>query len=421
MLYFDTIEERYQYIMRLISNDPTLVPSMKDLSNCNSNFLDINEVMKSVKPQMKYISSGANGHTFHGYNVDDPTNPIHYAIKVVAFPKHKYGKIDNHKRPENAELLMIRILGKLVLEKQTPHLVLPITMFTTSISHFVNLEDIAEEKRYKKFLKQYEDNVYHDKVSVLISEWADRGDLLNYVRQNVKQITLNQWKVIMFQIISCLAIIHERYPAFRHNDMKANNILVQKIKDPQSRQKGFHYRINGNDYYVASIGIMVKIWDFDFACIPGIVDNEKVEAEWTSKVNIEPTRNQYYDIHYFLNTIGKKGFVSDFYENIPIEFKDFIYRVIPPELRDSKSKNVSEKGRLLLNTEYTTPLEILERDDFLKEFRKKPKDNLTLNVNTASMAPTLMIDQSVFIPKHMSSNDDNIINYSFSTSTNSDF
>ena len=124
--------------------------------------------------------------------------------------------------------------------------------------------------------------------------------------------------------------------------------------------------------------------------------------------------------HYFLNTIGKKGFVTDFYDHIPIEFKDFIYRVIPPELRDPNGKNVTVKGRLLLDTEYTTPLEILERDDFLKEFRKKPKDNLTLNINTISMVPTLKLDQTIFIPNKISSNDE-IVNYSFSLTPESDF
>ena len=420
MLYFDTIEERYQYIMKLIANDPSLIPSMDDLSNCCSNFLDINEVMKSVKPAMKYISSGSNGHTFHGFNLDNPENPIHYAIKVVAFPKNKYGEIMDQKRPENAELLMIRLLGKLVLERQTPHLVLPITIFKTSIGHFVEFDDdedrkkLLEEKRYKRFIDNHKEGIFHDKVSVLISEWADRGDLLNYMRENVENITLNQWKVIMFQLISCLTIIHQRYPTFRHNDMKANNILVQKIKDPNSRQKGFHYRINHNDYFVPSIGIMIKIWDFDFACIPGIVDNAKVSANWTTKVNITPKQNQYYDLHYFLNTIGKKGFVDNFYESIPNEFKDFIHRVIPPEYRND-TKYVTKKGRLLIDTEYTTPLLILENDSFLKEFRKKPKDNLTTNIMTASQAPTLKSKQGA--------KNEIIIDlkeYSFTTSTSED-
>ena len=40
----------------------------------------------------------------------------------------------NVKRPENAELLMLRLLSQFVKNKQTPHIVLPITTFNTSIN-----------------------------------------------------------------------------------------------------------------------------------------------------------------------------------------------------------------------------------------------------------------------------------------------
>ena len=42
-------------------------------------------------------------------------------------------------------------------------------------------------------------------------------------------MTTKYWRVIFFQIISVLAVIHKKYPNFRHNDLKANNILLQKI------------------------------------------------------------------------------------------------------------------------------------------------------------------------------------------------
>ena len=35
---------------------------------------------------------------------------------------------------------------------------------------------------------------------------------------------------ILFQIFSALAVIQTKYPGFRHNDMKANNVLIQKIE-----------------------------------------------------------------------------------------------------------------------------------------------------------------------------------------------
>ena len=35
---------------------------------------------------------------------------------------------------------------------------------------------------------------------------------------------------MFFQIISALAVIQKKYPGFRHNDLKANNILIHNIE-----------------------------------------------------------------------------------------------------------------------------------------------------------------------------------------------
>ena len=65
---------------------------------------------------------------------------INYAVKVVAYPKkEKYGDLNDVRRPENAELMMIRLLSYFVVKKQTPHIVLPIGTFYTSIKPFINL------------------------------------------------------------------------------------------------------------------------------------------------------------------------------------------------------------------------------------------------------------------------------------------
>ena len=87
--------------------------------------------------------------------------------------------------------------------------------------------------------------------------------------------------------MSVLAIIQAKYPNFRHNDLKANNLLVNKIGTTNMTSK-FQYKINGQMYVVPNIGFQIKLWDFDFACIPGLIENSKVNADWTSKININP-------------------------------------------------------------------------------------------------------------------------------------
>ena len=169
--------------------------------------------------------------------------------------------------------------------------------------------------KYSQFIKRYKQNDLHNNVSVLISEWANAGDLLDYVRRNYKKFKLNHWRTMFFQFLSVMSIIQAKYPSFRHNDLKANNLLVNEIGTTHSNSK-FQYKINGQAYVVPNIGFQIKLWDFDFACIPGLIENSKVNADWTSKININPKKNRYYDIHYFLIRLQKKVSFLSFGQNL---------------------------------------------------------------------------------------------------------
>lgn len=335
-------------------------------------YLDFNKVINKMGGKLLYIKSGSTGHTFKGVHLDD-NDKINYAVKVVAYPKKEnYGDMYSTDRPENAELLMIQLLSQFVKSKQTPHVVLPITTFNTSIKTFVKLasEDIVDNKKYDQFVKRYNKGEYYDKVSILISEWANHGDLLDFLRSNHTKFGLKEWRVILFQIISVLAIIQAKYPSFRHNDMKANNILIHKIaKNKVAKYNKYQYKINGQKYIVPNIGYQIKLWDFDFATIPGLIDNSKVLAEWTNKINIKPEKNRYYDIHYFLNTLTRKGFFPGFWEgdNVPKKIKEFVMRIVPDKYQ--KGEDVSERGRILVDDEFITPDEILKSDPLFKIMR----------------------------------------------------
>jgi hypothetical protein len=336
-------------------------------------YIDFNKAIKELGGKLLYIKSGSTGHTFKGvYPPPNDENKQNYAVKIVAYPrKENYGDMFNVKRPENAELLMIRLLANFVKNKQSPHIVLPITTFNTSIKPFINLpkDNIVNNKKYDAFVKRYKKGEYYDNVSILISEWANSGDLLDYIKNNYKSMKVKHWRSIIFQILSVLAVIQNKYPAFRHNDMKANNILVHKIPTSKDNSK-FKYKINGQIYIVPNIGIQIKLWDFDFACIPGIVDNSKVDAEWTDRINIKPEQNRYYDIHYFFNTLTKKGFFPEFWVDdiVPDKIKDFVKRIIPEKF-SKEGKYVSDRGRILSNEEYMTPDWILKNDPLFKVMR----------------------------------------------------
>lgn len=345
-------------------------------------------VMRKLGDSLLYVKSGTTGHTFKGISMPDPTSPdmiLNYAVKVVAYPKEKhYGDINDVNRPENAELLMLKILSFFVVKRHTPHIVLPITTFNSKIQTFIALAKTnhIQSKKYAKFIERYNKGAFYDNVSILISEWANGGDLLEYLRANFHNLTTKQWRVIFFQIISTLAVIQGKYPSFRHNDLKLNNILIQNI-DTTHSDRPFIYTVDEQTFYVPNIGMRCKIWDFDFACIPGIVENSKVNALWTNDINVNPESHPYYDLHYFFNTMVSEGFISNFFNRdndgmpyVPDDVTEFVKRIIPTNLRSGPY--ISERGRLLISYDklkrirglfYKTPMEVLRSDPFFAKMR----------------------------------------------------
>ena len=352
----------------------------------NKETMNFNKLINHIGGKLLYIKSGTTGHTFKGIIYDDNgvTENFNYAVKVVAYPiRENYGDVNDVKRPENAELMMLKLLSYFVVKGNTPHIVLPITTFNTDIRPFIALfkKKIIDNKKYEQFVKRYSESEYHDNVSILISEWANGGDLLDYIKSNYKEMKVKDWRVIFFQIISVLAVIQNKYPSFRHNDLKANNILVQKIEN-KVKDNFFQYNINlkhdnGNNeelqFVIPNIGIQIKLWDFDFACIPGVVENTKVSSEWTNKINVRPVQNRYYDLHYFFNTLTKKGFFPEFFEKkvVPSVVQDFVKSIVPAELFNSTNQSVTDRGRILANDEYTTPAKILKTHKFFDKMRCK--------------------------------------------------
>jgi serine/threonine protein kinase len=250
--------------------------------------------------------------------------------------------------------------------------VLPLATFNSYIEPFICLKTnkYVNNKKYDAFVDKYNKHELHNTVSILISEWANGGDLLEYMRNNLQNMELKEWRVLLFQILSVLAVIQKKYPGFRHNDMKANNILLQKIDDSEVGNF-FHYDIHGSEFYIPNIGYQIKLWDFDFACISGVVENSKVNSKWTNQMNISNRQNRFYDICYFMVSLQNPGFIQQFREckNVPKQVFDFFDSIIPPEL--VKSSLINERGRLLCDIEYTTPAEILIKHPFFNKLRPK--------------------------------------------------
>ena len=368
----DTVETEYFFNkdidnLSCSSNDTRYILNKKKIN--------LIKFLAEINACIKYIGSGATGHTFRvdvfkrGSENKDSDIIYQMAMKVSAYPKKSsYGGIRNAYRPENAEILMLKGLSYFKNNNLTPHLIHPIITFYSDMKLFnaIRKEKYLKDKKFMEFMEKYDEGRYEDTVSILLSEWANRGDFLSFVRERHRKFEDIHWRVFFFQIISVLATIQLKYPNFKHNDMKANNVLVHKVSIPTPNIK---YTINDKKYYVPNIHYQVKLWDFDFACIDKTIKNIKVEEKWTNDMNINNKRNRYYDLHYFFNT-----FLNFFPNVIKIkEVNEFIDRVVPKKYRstDDKNKIVNKKGRILVNDEYTTPLKLIEEDIFFEQFRRK--------------------------------------------------
>ena len=392
---FTDIISRVEHIQNIIDN--TIFDPMLNFNNLNNFIINNNKNISSLIKKkninyndiidlfgnnLEYIKSGSTGHTFKGSykilnNEDNDINNnnnnnniiINYAVKIVPYVKKDiYGDEYSSTRPENSELLILNNLSFFVMNNITPHIILPITTFYTQIDFLKQLLKNTDNEKCKNYLKELKNKNYYENISILVSEWANGGDLLDYLRKNYTILKVKEWRIILFQIISTIAIIQTKYPNFKHNDLKANNLLVYNL-EITDKNKYFVYKINNQKYIIPNIGIQIKLWDFDFACISDVIENDKVNSKWANDMNINHNRNRYYDIHFFFNTLTRKGFLPDFFENKNISnvVKQFIKRIVPDKL--NKGENVSEKGRLLKNIEYTTPNDIIQNDDFFKKMR----------------------------------------------------
>ena len=126
---------------------------------------------------------------------------------MCAYPIDDYGLPTNASRPENAELRVLKLFSYFVV-KNVVHILFYQLEHSIPVSHISlkfqkNLSNLESEKGelYKKFIEKYHEGEFEKLVSVLVSEWATGGDLLDYIRKGWREMTLRQWKIIFFQIL----------------------------------------------------------------------------------------------------------------------------------------------------------------------------------------------------------------------------
>jgi hypothetical protein len=217
-----------------------------------------------------------------------------------------------------------------------------------------------------------------DLSKVLMTEWADLGELSDFIDDNKKGWSIETWRGLFFQLLAMLALIQEHYPGFRHNDLSMSNILVQRTVLNNEGKKGYYkYTINGKEYLVPDIGFRVLLADFDYASIKELgITNEKLDNKHTKRFGAVTEPNRSFDSHMMLNWINMWTLRLYRYEDEELsetllEVKRFLYGIIEEKFRGNKSRYLNHtrlrNGARVVDE--LIPVNVLEGNAFFETYR----------------------------------------------------
>ena len=314
---------------------------------------------------------------------------INFGLKIVPIET----KYDKKEHPCNLENIILKELTDNIINKNiSPH-----------FTYYLGLQKVKNKSRALKMLnlKRLEvENKIRTHSNLLISEFVEGGSLDNWVFNTYeadKEISDDQWKILVFQLIYTIAII-QHYYKMMHNDFHYGNILI----DDSIKSDGYLvYEINNKKYYVKNTGVIPKLFDFEFGmsysdkikeCYPNkfiigpyeydnklhktIINEEKIRQNKINKMlswqnssstnsdsdsddfNVPYNYNEVYDIHYFLTSL------LDLY--ISQELFDWIIDLYPRELipeDETSSNDTSEESEESEDDDTSSTNEESEDDD----------------------------------------------------------
>lgn len=332
--------------------------------------IDFANFFKDNEKVLSYEYSTPFKHFFRGYTYHN-NEKFKYILKVIPYAKLSGPKdcLDYPERPENSEIIIHNLLFNFLISVKIPFIVFPYISYNTDIYPFVDpaMKNIVNDNnKYIEFINRYNDGRFYDEVKLLFLEYSI--DLKKYLLENKNNLILNDWKVMLFQILITLTVIQEKYPSFKHNNLSLNSIWVSEYDKEQKVNIMFNkkkYKFNTNKNFLIS--------NFSLSTIENLINNTRLNNNFINQMGINKTRNRYYDIHYFFINIF--SFCHNNKIDLPDEIKDFFDRNIPQKYQLVTDKYI----RTIVDEEIITPKEIIENDSLFYEFRIIKKFNITKN------------------------------------------
>ena len=238
--------------------------------------IGLNDIKYSLdlnNEEYTFIINNILNSNFKLNNIDDEHNIIQlnkYSDESFdTFIKLSFYKtqndINNLNSPINNHLLFLYLLSSLVINNETPHILLSIFNIDMKLDDIKKM--IFHNKKFENIQEKINNKLISNICCVQISEnYFSLKLLSDYIKNN----DIN-YKLLLFQIIYTLLKINNTYYGFKHNNLIIDNIYLYNNNDVINEV----YSFMGTIYNIPN-DFTIKISNFEDASIPKYYnDNNK--------------------------------------------------------------------------------------------------------------------------------------------------
>src|SRR3989344_5009691 len=346
---YSDIEFRINLVYDVVYNEQKLnCYNMLPIIKNNLSLIDLKEpeqinLEHVFDKDIKYVEERNDRYYFTRYSESS------YSTTLV-IGKYSHTNINNME--QSAELynvLVHYVLSDISINEKIRHVMLPIMFFDI---HMKKLEKL--NKNVYEALKK--NNISDEKLlNVFIYEhYFETVSLEKYLKNELDNFTLNDWKILFFQVFYILAKINENQGMFRHNKLDLNSIKIYKKSDKRKI-----YKLGRISFLIANAKFEIKLTDFYDSKL------ENYKNLTTTKTKDVP----YYDIYSFIGSLGL--FLEKEKKNIPETIHNFMTEMIHPKFRIDKNvpfEGLDETMFAKISSQMLDPLIILTKNNFFTEF-----------------------------------------------------
>ena len=284
----------------------------KDINLKNIDLNDIKISLKYSKLADNFLSQLENlslkkikNNTYECYGKIFP-----FILKISPYKKEK--DLEDMSSGNNFDCLISYLFSVFVLNKITNHIHLPLKNFDIQLNKLEKIfgKDIGSSK----FRELIDLGKLTDIFTVKIREGYFKSSTLeNYFQKN----GYSEFKNILFMLIHTLAIIQDKYPDFRHNNLSPLTIYtVENSKMENS------YKYSSMLFKIPDKKIDIKISNFEYSYL-----NSKYFSRKAKKIDLFGKNNKYFDLYMFLSKIDRTKLSKqdmDFVNEIAPKKSDFM-------------------------------------------------------------------------------------------------